>query len=79
MDWIKEVKRVSSVFTKERIPDFSWQGGYAVFSVSPEGIERVTAYIRGQEEHHRKIAFQDELRELLSEHGIDWDERYVWD
>ena len=79
MEWIKEVKRVSSVFAKERTPDFSWQGGYAVFSVSGEATDRVIAYIRGQEEHHRKFGFQDELRQLMSEHGIEWDERYVWD
>jgi hypothetical protein len=32
-----------------------------------------------QEEHHRKMTFQDELRTLLSKHQVEWDERYVWD
>jgi hypothetical protein len=34
---------------------------------------------RRQEEHHRKIGFQDELRALLRKHEIEWDEKYVWD
>jgi len=39
----------------------------------------VRQYIAGQEEHHRKIGFQDELRALLGKHEIEWDEKYVWD
>ena len=32
-----------------------------------------------QEEHHRKMTFQDEFRALLRRHNIEFDERYVWD
>lgn len=78
-DWIKEVKRASSHFAKERVRDFAWQAGYAAFSVDPTSIERVAAYVRGQETHHRKTSFQDELRQLLAEHGVEWDEQYLWD
>ena len=79
-EWVKELKRVSSLWLKEqRVRGFAWQGGYADFSVSPSNIERVKAYIANQEEHHKKIGFQDELRELLRCHGLEWDERYVWD
>ena len=59
--------------------DFEWQGGYADFSVSPSNLEQVKQYIASQEEHHRKIGFQDELRALLRKHEIEWDEKYVWD
>ena len=41
--------------------DFEWQGGYADFSVSQSKLESVEKYIAGQEEHHRKVGFQDEL------------------
>jgi hypothetical protein len=37
------------------------------------------AYIAGQEEHHRKISFQEEFRRLLERYEIAFDERYVWD
>jgi hypothetical protein len=56
-----------------------WQGGYADFSVSQSNLEQVKQYIAGQEDHHRKIGFQDELRALLRKHEIAWDEKYVWD
>jgi REP element-mobilizing transposase RayT len=81
-DWVKELKRVSNLWLQEQAPDyadFQWQGGYADFSVSQSNLAEVTKYIAGQEEHHRKLSFQDELRALLRRHEIEWDERYVWD
>ena len=42
-------------------------------------LEQVKQYIAGQEEHHRNVGFQDELRALLKRHEIEWDEKYVWD
>jgi putative transposase len=81
-EWVKELKRVSNLWLKERgrdYADFEWQGGYADFSVSQSNLEQVKQYIAGQEEHHRKIGFQDELRALLRKHEIEWDEKYVWD
>ncbi len=32
-----------------------------------------------QEEHHRKVPFQDEFRAFLKKYEIEYDERYVWD
>ena len=81
-EWVKELKRVSNLWLQEQGPDyadFQWQGGYADFSVSQSNLEEVKQYIAGQEEHHRKLSFQDELRALLRRHEIEWDERYVWD
>jgi putative transposase len=78
-DWVKEVKRVSSIFGKDRQQDFAWQSGYAAFSVGQEGLDRVASYVLHQEEHHRKVSFQDELRSLLAEHNVKWDETYIWD
>jgi REP element-mobilizing transposase RayT len=73
-DWMKEVKRVSSMFAKTRIAEFSWQGGYGAFSVDIASLDRIAAYVRNQAQHHQKLTFQDELRQLITEHGIDWDE-----
>jgi putative transposase len=58
---------------------FRWQDGYAAFSVSPRDVDNVVAYIDNQKEHHRHKAFQDELRELFKKHGLEYDERYLWD
>ena len=79
-EWVKELKRASNIWLKERSRDyleFAWQGGYANFSVSQSNLERVKRYIANQEEHHRKIGFQDELRALLRKHQVKWDEKYI--
>ena len=81
-DWVKEVKRVSSLWLKSQgsaYAEYEWQSGYADFSVSQSNLEQVKQYIATQEEHHRKISFQDELRALLRKHEIEFDEKYVWD
>lgn len=81
-DLIRELKRESSKWFKDEFPlmqEFYWQSGYGAFSVSASQLELVTEYIRRQEEHHRKVSFQDEFRMLLKKHGLEWDERYVWD
>jgi REP element-mobilizing transposase RayT len=81
-DVVKETKRVSTNWLQEQGPgltDFHWQAGYGVFSVSQSGVDDVVEYIRRQEEHHRKLTFQDEYRAFLKKHAVDFDERYVWD
>jgi hypothetical protein len=53
--------------------------GYCAFSVSPSQLEAVVQYIETQQQHHRTRTFQEEYRELLRRHGVNFDERYVWD
>jgi hypothetical protein len=60
-------------------PDFCWQAGYGAFSVSQSNVDEVKRYIETQEEHHRTMTFQGELRALLRRHRIAFDERFVWD
>jgi putative transposase len=79
---VEAVKKGSSKWAKTdgpKNPDFYWQAGYGAFSVSQSNVGAVQRYIENQEEHHRKITFQDELRALYNRHGIAFDERYVWD
>jgi len=81
-EMVKEVKRGSSLWLKTKdpdLPDFAWQNGYGIFSIGFSQVEAVRNYIAGQEEHHRKVTFQDEFRELLRRYEIEFDERYVWD
>ena len=58
---------------------FTWQAGYGAFSVSFSNLPDVKNYLARQAEHHRVRTFQDELREFLRRHELEWDERYVWD
>jgi len=79
---VEEVKKGSSKWMKTdgtKFKRFYWQNGYAAFSVSQSNVEEVIRYIENQEEHHREMTFQDELRILLKKHGVECDERYLWD
>ena len=81
-EWVKELKRVTSIWIKQRDPKlagFQWQSGYGAFSVSHSEIDRVSDYIRRQPEHHQQRDFQAEYRALLERHQVEYDERYVWD
>jgi len=79
---VEEVKKGSSKWLKtqgESLATFYWQAGYGAFSVSQSAVPEVKKYIQRQEEHHRKITFQDEFRLFLKKHQIDFDEKWVWD
>ena len=47
-------------------------------SVARNSTEKIQ-YVEGQEEHHRTVTFQEEYRDFLKKHGVEFDERYVWD
>jgi REP element-mobilizing transposase RayT len=79
---VEEIKKTSSRWLKTQSPipdDFGWQNGYGIFSVSVSLLETVRAYIANQREHHRVRSFQEELRGLLEKHGVEYQERYLWD
>jgi putative transposase len=79
---IERIKKLSSKWIKtldRRYRGFFWQSGYGAFSVSPSQLDEVLRYVEAQQEHHRTRTFQEEYRELLRRHGVDFDERYVWD
>ena len=79
---VEQIKKTSSKWIKAldaRYRGFFWQRGYSAFSVSPSQLEAVLQYVEAQEEHHRKRSFQEEYRDFLRKHRIDFDERYVWD
>jgi len=79
---VEEVKKGSSKWLKTKaagLRNFHWQNGYGAFSVSPSNVEDVRQYIANQEEHHRRVTFEEEFRAFLDRHGVVYDERYVWD
>jgi putative transposase len=71
---LKKLKGGSSHWINQRpdapVEGFAWQEGYSAFTVSASQIEAVRRYILRQEEHHKKVTFEDELRDLLTKHGI---------
>ncbi len=80
-DALRLIKTNSSKWIHGTFPDktkFAWQAGYGAFSVSRSNVESVTRYIANQEQHHRRLSFQDEFVEFLKRHEIDFDPRYIW-
>ncbi len=81
-DLMRTVKARSSKWIHESYPNiaaFAWQEGYSVFSVSESQEGAVKAYIAGQAEHHKKEDFKSELLRILRAHGVEFDEKYVFD
>ena len=49
---------------------FQWQDEYFAVSVSPSMVEKVRAYIRRQEQHHKNQNFTEELDEYREKNGF---------
>jgi REP element-mobilizing transposase RayT len=79
---IGKVKANSSGWVHKEFPQravFAWQVGYAAFSVSQSQKQAVHDYIANQEEHHRKVSFQEELIAFLKKHEVEYDKKYLWE
>lgn len=75
---VQKIKTNSSGWMEETVKDFEWQEGFGAFSVSDSRRADVIAYIRNQEEHHKKRNFEEEFIALLKAHNVDFDPRYVF-
>jgi putative transposase len=73
-DIVKQVKGSTSHFINEQnliSNKFSWQTGYAAFSISESGLNKVDEYIKNQKQHHKKKIFKQEYDEFLKLYGFD--------
>src|SRR5262245_3413626 len=81
-DVMRVLKTNSSKWVHETFPAssrFGWQAGYGAFTVSYSQVDDVKRYIARQEQNHKTVTFQDEYREFLMKHGIEFEERYLWE
>ena len=81
-DLMRTVKARSSKWVHETYPNlaaFAWQEGYSVFTVSKSQEVAVKKYIAGQVEHHTKEDFKSELLRIFRAHGVEFEEKYVFD
>lgn len=79
-DLIKDLKLASNAFIDEKnlFPTFKgWQKGYAAFTHHFNDKDRLINYIKKQEEHHQHVSWPEELKALLKEHHVKFDERYL--
>ena len=75
------IKGGSSKWIHETFPSacgFAWQDGYGAFSVSKSNVPEMIEYIADQRNHHQTRTFQEEFLAFLHRHGIEYDERYLW-
>lgn len=82
VDAVRDIKANSSGWIHKTFPQFqsfAWQTGYGAFTVSYSSVEAVKNYIANQAEHHRQRTFQEEFVEFLQRHGIEYDDRYLWE
>lgn len=78
---VQLIKGGSSKWVHETFPghrSFAWQEGYGAFSVSVSHVGDTIAYIRNQTEHHRRTSFEEEFRQFLKRHNIEFDEGHIW-
>ena len=73
---VNVLKTNSSRFLHKQGIAFEWQKGYGAFSVSQSQVEKVTAYIRTQPEHHRRMTYEEEFMALLKKARIAYDPKY---
>ena len=69
---VRNLKSHSTDWIRETVPglsSFSWQEGYAAYSVSQSQLEAVVKYVRNQEEHHRFVTFQEEYDRFMQKHS----------
>lgn len=78
-DLIRDIKTSTSIWIKQH-RGFSkfegWAEGYAALTYSYNEKDTIIEYIKNQQNHHKIVSYQDELRGLLLEAGIKIDERY---
>jgi putative transposase len=65
MDFMRDVKVSTSLWMKSSglFPAFKgWAEGYGSFTCSYNDLGRLVEYIKNQQEHHKKITFEEEYR-----------------
>lgn len=81
-NFIREIKTGSTKWIRKkdyRYREFSWQNGYAAFSVGESGVKILKTYIERQKQHHAKIQFKKVLIGWLTKYELSYNEEYLWD
>jgi REP element-mobilizing transposase RayT len=78
-DVLRAIKANSSGWIHRTFRDFAW--AERLRSVYRESIagRKVQRYIANQQKHHQRVSFKEEFIALLDAHGVDYDEKYLWD
>jgi len=78
----RDVKKASELMMLNKKSMFlrftGWQVGYGAFTYSIDSKNILIKYVENQKEHHRKISFREELIGFLKNHGVDYNEKYLF-
>ncbi len=78
---VKDVKVASNLWMKKSglFPDFDeWQESYSAFTYSVREKDMIINYVKNQKIHHKTDSFEEEIRKLLKENQIEFDEKYLF-
>lgn len=78
---VEQLKKSSSKWMKEQTGNLSfyWQRGYGAFSVSSSKVDLVARYIARQEEHHKRMSYQEEIERFMKEYDVlEYNADYFW-
>ncbi len=80
-DAVRTLKANSSRWIHETWPQmktFAWQSAYGAFTVSESLKAEVIEYVEHQAVHHKQRDFRAEFLSMVKKHGIQVDERFLW-
>ena len=81
-DMIAKVKVASNHFLNAKgaaySKGFTWQTGYAAFSVSNKQLAIAKAYVASQKEHHKDKCFNEEYLKFLKGNHVDFNEEFIF-
>ena len=80
-DLVRDIKSMSSRFINDQHLSpfrFEWQKGYACFSYSHSHVPQVSKYIENQNEHHKGRSLKEEIIDILTKYGVEYDDRYIY-
>lgn len=79
-DFVKHLKNSTHLFLEQHrdyFPEFyAWAKGYCALSYSEREKAQIINYIKNQKAHHQTQNFADEIKFLLTDYGIEYDETY---
>jgi len=81
-DFMRAVKANSSKWINDQQfikGKFQWQEGYGAFSFARSQRDIVINYIMNQEAHHSNKSFKEEYLKMLTDFGVNYDDKYLFD
>jgi len=81
-NFVKDIKSKTNQFINAKKwvrGKFNWQEGFGVFSYSHSHISNVIKYILNQEEHHKKVTFQEEYCEFLKRFEVPFERKFIFE